>query len=63
MKRQRIGICAPSTPLSKEDADKVSDLAARSHPDIELVFADQCFASAGHFAGDDKLRCDAFVQM
>lgn len=63
MKRKRIGICAPSTPISLDDADRVLSLAAHSHPDVELIFSDQCFASAGHFAGDDKLRCDAFVQM
>jgi muramoyltetrapeptide carboxypeptidase len=63
MKRKRIGICAPSTPISLDDADKVTALAARIHPDVELVFSEQCYASAGHFAGDDKLRCDAFIEM
>ncbi|GAB5486641.1 MAG: LD-carboxypeptidase [Parasphingorhabdus sp.] len=63
MKRKRIGICAPSTPISREDADQVTALAARTHPDAELIFSDQCYASEGHFAGNDKLRCDAFVQL
>ncbi len=63
MKRKRIGICAPSTPISREDADQVTALAARTHPDAELIFSEQCFASAGHFAGDDHLRCKSFVQM
>ena len=63
MPQVRIGICAPSTPFSREDADRVSSVAATSHPDAELVFADQCYSSAGHFAGDDQERCDAFVRM
>ncbi|MEP2988375.1 MAG: LD-carboxypeptidase [Parasphingorhabdus sp.] len=63
MKRKQIGICAPSTPISREDADQVIALAARTHPDAKLIFSDQCFANAGHFAGDDHLRCNGFVQM
>lgn len=63
MNRKRIGICAPSTPFSRDDAEAVISLAAKSHPEAELVFSDQCYASAGHFAGSDKLRCDTFVQM
>lgn len=63
MNRKRIGICAPSTPFSREDADRVVALAAETHPDAELVFSDQCYASAGHFAGDDALRRDTFVAM
>lgn len=63
MKRKRIGICAPSTPISLDDAEKVITLAATTHPDVELIFSAQCHASAGHFAGDDKLRCDSFVHM
>ncbi|QJB69889.1 LD-carboxypeptidase [Parasphingorhabdus halotolerans] len=63
MPQVRIGICAPSTPFSREDAARVSAVAAASHPDAELVFADQCYSSAGHFAGNDQERCDAFVRM
>lgn len=63
MLRKRIGICAPSTPISTEDAERVTELATIRHPDLSLVFSDQCFASAGHFAGDDELRRDSFVQM
>lgn len=59
----RIGICAPSTPFTREDATRVRALAATSHPRTELVFADQCFAEAGHFAGLDVERLAAFVDM
>jgi len=57
----RIGICAPSTPFTREDAARVSALAANTHPMAELVFHDQCFAEAGHFAGSDVERLEAFV--
>jgi muramoyltetrapeptide carboxypeptidase len=57
----RIGICAPSTPFTREDAARVFALAANTHPMAELVFHDQCFAEAGHFAGSDVERLEAFV--
>ncbi len=57
----RIGICAPSTPFTRDDAARVSALAANTHPMAELVFHDQCFAEAGHFAGSDVERLEAFV--
>ncbi|RRQ51729.1 LD-carboxypeptidase [Sphingorhabdus wooponensis] len=59
----RIAICAPSTPFTREDAARVSALAATAHPTAELVFHDQCFAEAGHFAGLDDVRCAAFVDV
>lgn len=59
----RIAICAPSTPFTREDAARVSALAANAHPTAELVFHDQCFAEAGHFAGPDDVRCAAFVDV
>jgi muramoyltetrapeptide carboxypeptidase len=59
----RIAICAPSTPFTRADAARVSALAAAAHPTAELVFHDQCFAEAGHFAGPDDIRCAAFVDV
>ncbi len=59
----KIGICAPSTPFTREAATRVSALAATSHPTAVLVFHDQCFAENGHFAGTDAQRLDAFVKM
>ena len=57
----RIGICAPSTPFTRQDADRVIAIAAEHHPAVELVFDDQCFIEQGHFAGSDTQRLDAFV--
>ena len=59
----KIGICAPSTPFTREDATRVTALAAISHPTAELAFHDQCFAESGHFAGPDAERLEAFVEM
>ena len=59
----RIGICAPSTPLRREDAARVRALAADRYPDAELIFDDQCFFSRGHFAGTDEERAEAFVRL
>ncbi len=59
----RIAICAPSTPFTREDAARVSTLAATAHPTAELVFHDQCFAESGHFAGSDSERLEAFVDL
>ena len=59
----KIGICAPATPFSRNDADKVIALAAQHYPDTELVFHKQCFIEKGHFAGTDKQRLEAFVAM
>lgn len=59
---KRIAICAPSTPFSRDDAARVTALAAAEFPALELVFHEQCFATAGHFAGPDALRLSAFVE-
>ena len=59
----KIAICAPSTPFTREDAARISALAASTHPTVDLVFDDQCFAEAGHFAGPDQARCAAFVDL
>jgi muramoyltetrapeptide carboxypeptidase len=59
----KIGICAPSTPTLRSDADRVTQLAATHFPEAQLIWHDQCFAEFGHFAGDDALRCAAFVAM
>jgi muramoyltetrapeptide carboxypeptidase len=58
----RIAICAPSTPFTREDAERVSALAAAEFPEHELVFHEQCFAVEGHFAGSDALRLAALLE-
>lgn len=59
----RIGICAPSTPFTRADADRVTALVGINYPAAELVFDDQCFAERGHFAGSDEQRLEAFVRL
>ena len=58
----RIAICAPATPITREDAARVTALAAREFPGLELVFHEQCFATEGHFAGADTLRLAALLE-
>ena len=59
----RIGIVAPSTPITLDDAEAVTALARLTHPQVELIVADQCFAALGHFAGDDAARRSALIDM
>ena len=59
---KHIALICPGGPLSREIADKLGDFAAESHGDgVQLHFHDQCFDSAGHFAGDDATRSTAFL--
>ncbi|WP_324695874.1 LD-carboxypeptidase [Novosphingobium aerophilum] len=58
----RIAVCAPSTPITREDAEAVVALAAEEFPDAELVIHDQCFEVDGHFAGSDARRIEALVE-
>src|SRR5688500_12962390 len=57
----RIAICAPSTPISRDVAERVTALAAE-FPQLELHFHEQCFIEDGHFAGGDALRLAALVE-
>jgi len=61
----RIGVVAPASPMSPEVALKVQALAGSLYPDRtpEIVFHPQCFASHGHFAGDDEARAQALVDV
>jgi muramoyltetrapeptide carboxypeptidase len=58
----RIAVCAPSTPITREDAEAVRALAAAEFPGVELVIHEQCFAVEGHFAGSDTVRAAALVE-
>lgn len=57
----RIAICAPATPLTRQDAQQVTAIAAREFPALELNFHEQCFEECGHFAGSDEARLAAFL--
>jgi muramoyltetrapeptide carboxypeptidase len=58
----RIAICAPSTPITRDQAAQVTALAAAEFPQLELHFHDQCFVEAGHFAGSDNVRLAALLE-
>jgi muramoyltetrapeptide carboxypeptidase len=51
--------------MSPDVAASVSALAERLYPERtpEIVFHPQCFASHGHFAGDDEARAQAFLDI
>lgn len=57
----RVAICAPSTPITREDADRVMALAA-DYPAVELAIHPQCFEEQGHFAGPDALRLATLLE-
>jgi muramoyltetrapeptide carboxypeptidase len=61
----KIGVVAPASRMSAEVADRVQALAGSLYPDggVEIAFHPQCFASHGHFAGDDATRAQAFLDV
>src|SRR5687768_16978263 len=58
----RIAICAPSTPITRDVAERVTALAAAEFPQLELQFHEQCFVEDGHFAGNDQVRLAALLE-
>src|SRR5215813_6777716 len=64
-RRCRIGVVAPASRMSAQVAEKVAALAKSLYPvgTPEIVFHPQCFASHGHFAGDDETRAEAFLDV
>ena len=63
--RCRIGVVAPGSRVSPEVAERVPTVARSLYPDRtpEIVFHRQCFATHGHFAGDDDTRARAFLDI
>ena len=63
--RCKIGVVAPASRISPEVALRVPTLAGRLYPDRtpEIFFHPQCFASHGHFAGDDEARAQGFLDI
>src|SRR5262245_17757230 len=61
----RIGVVAPASRMSPEVAERVQTLAGSLYPDRtpEIFFHPQCFATHGHFAGDDELRAQSFLDI
>ncbi len=56
-----IAICAPATPITRDHAQALDALVAAEFPGTRVTFHEQCFASAGHFAGDDLARLTALL--
>ena len=59
----RIAVVAPSARFSEDAAARVSDIAARLHPTVELYFHPQCFLTHNHFAGTDAARAAALIEV
>ena len=57
-----IAICAPATPITREQEAAFAALMAAEFPQHRFAFHPQCFASAGHFAGDDLTRLSALLE-
>ncbi|MBX7247884.1 MAG: LD-carboxypeptidase [Caulobacteraceae bacterium] len=62
---KRIGIVGTSSPLDPRVVEATEAMASRLYPEAtpSFVFAPQCFETAGHFAGPDGVRAQAFVDM
>ena len=59
----RIAVVAPSSRFSREAAERVTAIAAETHPAVELHFHPQCFLAHNHFAGTDNDRGHALVEV
>lgn len=59
----RIAVVAPSSRFSREAAERVTAIAAETHPSVELHFHPQCFLAHNHFAGTDNDRGHALVEV
>lgn len=58
----RIAVVAPSSRFSEQAAERVTAIAARACPGVEIDFHPQCFLTHNHFAGDSNDRGHALVQ-
>jgi muramoyltetrapeptide carboxypeptidase len=61
----KIGVVAPACRLNPAAAEKVHAIAAESYTGgrVEIMIHPQCYLSDGHFAGDDKARAAAFLEV
>ncbi len=58
----KIAVCAPARSITPAGAARVAAFTALYYPQVDLVVDPQCFAQAGHFAGPDDLRAEAFLR-
>ena len=59
----RIAVVAPSSRFSEQAAEQVRSIAAARFPQVDLYFHPQCFLASNHFAGPDRERAQAIVEM
>ena len=60
----RIGVVAPASRIDERTAEQVKAVVREQFGgSVDLVFHPQCFLSWGHFAGEDRARADAFVDV
>ncbi|MHA6724132.1 LD-carboxypeptidase [Sphingomonas sp. RS2018] len=58
----KIAVVAPARSISREGVARVQAFASLFYPGVDLVVDEQVFAEAGHFAGPDALRAEAFLR-
>ncbi len=58
----KIAVVAPARSISQAGAARVAAFAALYYPQVDLIIDPQVFAEAGHFAGPDSLRAEAFLK-
>jgi muramoyltetrapeptide carboxypeptidase len=58
----RIGVVAPARSIRRESSLRTAAFMALTYPQHEILFHPQCFYDAGHFAGTDAQRADAFLE-
>ncbi|HEY1638167.1 MAG TPA: LD-carboxypeptidase [Rhizomicrobium sp.] len=62
--KTRIGVVAPASRIDESTAERVKAVVRESFDErIELIFHPQCFLSWRHFAGEDAVRAEAFVEV
>ncbi len=63
--RVKIGVVAPGSRIEPTVAEKVQELVRVLYPERtpDIYFHPQCFRSSGHFAGDDEVRAQAFLEV
>jgi len=60
----RIGLVAPGGRMAESVARQARAVARQTYGNrVELHFHPQCFLSSGHFAGTDRQRIDALVEV
>ena len=63
-KTLKIGIVAPASRIEPALAGRVTEIARKLYGEtVTLFFHPQCYLSAGHFAGEDRARAEAFLEV